>query len=363
MGTPTHTTRKAPGGPRGAARWRLPCLLALLTMVPAVPARAAEPSASAARCSKPEFTKSRRSAEKLYREGRYAEAVDGLRRTKESCWSALDATDRGWLVSDLGLAALRAGQPELCRQVLDEAPTELDPESRVAKAIAHNRGLCQGDGSFPVWVDSRSLRIASPQEAAAALARDWNHAIALREGRLPQRKDREVNRCTETEGVKLDDLDVTTTVEIYPAQAQLIRCRVLKLVAEARPAKVSHLRDLLTTKALGKVLPADFAPAFASGDVEEHARAGREGKTWSDIDPKVRFEPHPDRATALQVEGDMESGVLELCARGDFNGDGIEDAILDRNMRPEGGSLVDMTTFLVTRTRPGGVLTLLERMD
>jgi len=62
--------------------------------------------------SKAEFTKSRRSAEKLYREGHYSDAVEGLRRTKGSCWSALEATDRGWLVSNLGLAALRAGQPE-----------------------------------------------------------------------------------------------------------------------------------------------------------------------------------------------------------------------------------------------------------
>ena len=65
----------------------------------------------AASCSKPEFTKSRRNAEKLYREGRYAEAVALLSRARESCWSALDATDKGRRVSDLGLAALWVGQP------------------------------------------------------------------------------------------------------------------------------------------------------------------------------------------------------------------------------------------------------------
>jgi hypothetical protein len=118
-----------------------------MAMVPFVPGLAAEPAAKTARCSKAEFTKSRRSAEKIYREGHYSDALEGLRWTKESCWNALEVTDRGWLVSDLGLAALRAGQPELCRQVLDEAPAELDPTSRVAKAIAHNRGLCQGDGT------------------------------------------------------------------------------------------------------------------------------------------------------------------------------------------------------------------------
>lgn len=118
MGTTMHSTGRAPAGTRESrprARWRLPCLLALLGMGLSAAARAAEPGASGTACAKADVAKRRRSAEKLYREGRYAEAVEALSRTKASCWSALDTTDRGWLVSDLGLAALRAGQPELCR--------------------------------------------------------------------------------------------------------------------------------------------------------------------------------------------------------------------------------------------------------
>ncbi|WP_164016708.1 hypothetical protein [Pyxidicoccus trucidator] len=338
-------------------------MLALLGTVPFASAQAAEPVAGKAGCSKPEFAKARRSAEKLYRDGRYADAVEALRRTKESCWSALDATDRGWLVSDLGLATLRAGQPEVCRQVLAEAPAELDAGSRVAKAIAHNRGLCQGDGGFPVQVYASGLLISSPEEAPAALTREWNYSFALRNGRHPERRDREIDRCTETDGVELRDLDVRTTVDIYPAQGQLLRCRVLKRVTQARPSRVSHVRELFSSKALGKVLPADLAPAFAPGEDEQRALAGSEGRTWSEWDRKVRFEPDPDRKGTLRVQGDGVAGSLTLWAQGDFNGDGIEDVIVDRSMRPEGGSLVDGATFLLTRTQPGGVLTILERME
>lgn len=366
MGMTTHRTRRAAGSTRAlvpCARWLRACVLVLSVAVPVASARAAEPSASPTRCSKPEFTKSRRSAEALYRDGRYAEAVGLLRQVKESCWSALDATDRGWLVSDLGLAALRAGQPEVCRQVLDEAPAELDAQSRVAKAIAHNRGLCQGEGGFPVQVFFSGLLISSPTEAPEALTREWPHVIGLRDGRLPQRSDREIDRCTEAEGVALDDLDVTATIEIQPARARLLRCRALKKVTQARPSRVSYVRDLFSTKALGNVLPADLAPAFAPGEDEERARAGREGRTWSGLDRKVRFEADPDRKGTLRVQGNGVSGVLALWALGDFNGDGIEDVVVDRSMSPEGGSAVDMATFLMTRTRPGGVLTVLERME
>ncbi|MFP2911745.1 hypothetical protein ACLESD_43320 [Pyxidicoccus sp. 3LFB2] len=366
MGTMTHRTRSTTGRTheaRARVRGFFPCVLLLLSAGPFASARAAEPAPAKAGCSKPEFTKVRRSAEKLYREGRYSDAVEALRRMKASCWSALDATDRGWLASDLGLAALRAGQPELCRQVLAEAPAELDAGSRVAKALAHNRGLCQGDGGFPVQVFSSGLHISSPEEAPEALKREWNFAFALRDGRQPQRRERDIDRCTEAEGLELGDLEVRTTVEIYPAQGQLLRCRVLKRVTQARPSRVSHVRNLFSTQALGEVLPADLAPAFAPGEDEDRARAGREGRTWSGWDSKVRFAPDPDHKGTLRVQGDGVEGVLTLWAQGDFNGDGIEDVIVDRSMSPEGGSLVDGATFLLTRTQPGGVLTILERME
>ncbi|MBZ4416619.1 hypothetical protein [Myxococcus sp. RHSTA-1-4] len=336
-------------------------MLALLVTLPFARARAVEPPVGAARCSKADVTRSRRSAEKLYRDGRYAEAVESLRRTKESCWSALDATDRGWLVSDLGLAALRAGQPELCRQVLDEAPAELDAGSRVAKAIAHNRGLCQGDGALPVTVFYSGLLISSPAEASAALTREWSYFVELREGRLAQRADREIDRCTETDGVELGDLNVMATVDLYSTQAQLLRCRALKMVTTARPSRVSHVRDLFSTKALGKVLPAALAPAIVPGDAEERSRASGEGRTWNDLDSRLRFEPIPERKEELRVRGSGVTGDLSQWALGDFNGDGVEDLILLRTVSPEGGSAVDMAAFLLTRTQPGGVLTILEQ--
>lgn len=83
-----------------------------------------------------------------------------------------------------GSAARRtagAGQPELCRQVLDEAPAELDPTSRVAKAIAHNRGLCMGDGSFAEQVFYSGLLISSPGWSATG---SWHGQLSERCGIL-----------------------------------------------------------------------------------------------------------------------------------------------------------------------------------
>jgi hypothetical protein len=318
-------------------------------------AHAAEP----VRCAKTDVARSRRSAEKLYREGRYSEAVESLRRTKDACWSTLDATDRGWLASDLGLAALRAGQPELCRQVLAEAPPELDPQSKVAKALAHNRKLCQGEGSVPVQVFESAFRLfqlTSAADAPEALKREWPDSFPLRDGRLPQREDREANRCTELEGVTLRDLEVRTTVELEPAQARLLLCGILKKLAGARPSRVSHVRDVLASKDLGSVLPAELSPNVPGS-------APTRGRAWSEAEPGLVFEVSQERKGEVRVEGEYDEGLLEWLALGDFNGDGLEDAAVFRTLGGKGGSESNMAVFLLTRTQPGGLLRILERME
>ncbi|NMO21463.1 hypothetical protein HPC49_31245 [Pyxidicoccus fallax] len=340
-------------------RWLRGCALALMVAGPFAPALAAEPPAGAASCSKAEVTKRRRSAEKLYREGRFSEAVETLRRTKETCWSALDATDRGWLVSDLGLAALRAGQPEVCRQVLDEAPAELDAGSRVAKAIAHNRGLCQKGDALPVKVLYRWLGISDPSEASAALSRSWSYSIGLREGSLPGRRDRDIDRCTELDGVEWADLEDMKQIDIGPALSQRQRCWTMKRLTTARPSRVSYVRNVLSTKAPGTVLPSAMAPPTSYHD---SAAPDGAGQSWAAFAPKLRFEPDPERPGEVRITGEYERGQLEPWAVGDFNGDGFEDIVIHRTMS-YGGSLVEISTFLLTRTRPDDVLTVLEQMD
>ncbi len=357
-----ETTYRARGAPNSGVRQRLRGVLSLLGTLWLAPVWAAEPTAGGTGCAKSRVAQSRQHASRLYREGRYAEAVELLRREKDACWSALETTDQGWLVSDLGLAALRAGQPELCRKVLAEAPAALAPQSKVAKALAHNRGLCQGDGTLAVQVYG-GLMISSPEQVAGALTREWNYFIRLREGRLPQRSEREVDQCTETEGVEMEDLAVTSAIDIGAVQGQLLRCRGLRRLTGARPSRVSHVRDLLSMKAPGAVLPADLAPMFFPGDVEARSRASAAGHTWSRLDPQVRFDPDSDRPQSLWVRGKRVHGTLERWALGDFNGDGFEDVLLLRSMSPIGGSASDLAAFLLTRTQPGGAMTLLEQME
>lgn len=346
--------------------------LSLAWLVPFSTAHAQAPAASATSCSKADYTKTRRRFQTLYDAGEYTKAVETLRRAKEACWEALDATACGWLVSDLGLAALRAGQPDLCLRTLAEAPGELDPQSRVSKAIAFNRGLCSGAPAqgtpaatpgtpFPVQV-IRGLQVLSPGQASADLTREWGAPYTLREGTLPERQQRELRRCTDLDGVAVKDVDVTVTHEFHAFQMKAIQCHALLRVIRAKPSRVSHVREILTVKSPGDVLPAALAAAFSDEDAERLAQATRAGRSWHDVDKELRFEVAEGQGNELQVHGESDEGYLQWWATGDFNADGYEDVLVFRSLGAIGGSIADPAAFVLTRTRPKGVLQVLERL-
>ncbi|MCY1075722.1 hypothetical protein [Archangium lansingense] len=349
--------------------------LSLSAMAPLGEAQAAEPPASGTPCSKSDYAKSRRRFKEHYDAGRYAEAVETLQRAKEACWGALDTKDRGWLVSDLGLAQLKAGHPDRCLQVLDEAPRELEPDSRVAKAITFNRGLCNAGPTqgttgtpqareLPVQV-MPGLDISSPTEAATALTREWSSPWELREGKLPRRRARELRRCTDLDGVGRNDVQYENDPDAYAFQNKALACRVLRMITTARPSRVSHVRDVLTMKKPDEVLPAALAPAISADELGDIARAQREGRSWRDYDGTLRFEagPREQKWRQLSVSGDDYAGFVEWWATGDFNADGFEDVIVYRSMGPTGGTAADIAVFVLTRTRPKGVFEVLERLE
>jgi len=112
-------------------------------------------------CGKKEMAAARARFEDLYRAKKYGEAFDDLQKTKDRCWAGLGRDERGRLASDLAVAAYRSGKPEVCLKVLAEAPTDIHPDSKTAKALAFNRDLCAGKpvggGSTPPGVPSGAV--------------------------------------------------------------------------------------------------------------------------------------------------------------------------------------------------------------
>lgn len=215
--------------------------------------------------------------------------------------------------------------------------------------------------SLPVQVLPGLEVISKPEEAAAALRREWPQPYELLEDRLPQRKARELRRCTDIEGVDVNDVDVVSQRDTEVVQLQFLQCRVMKALTTARPSRTSQVRELLTMKSPGDVLPAAMAPEF--GEAQPDKTREQQGKSWSATEPELHFEPRDGERNAfsLAVTGQDTFGLLEWWATGDFNGDGQEDVIAYRAMSPRGGSLTDIAGFVLTRSQPQGVLQILEQ--
>ena len=119
---------------------------------------------------------------------------------------------------------------------------------------------------------------------------------------------------------------------------------------------MSHVRDVLASKDMGAVLPVEMAIYFEQ-------RRLTPGGAWSSAEPDFVFVPSQERKGVVEVEGEHFEGQLEWLALGDFNDDGFEDAAVFRSLSGKGGSEDNMAVFLLTRTQPGGLLRILERME
>lgn len=167
--------------------------------------------------------------------------------------------------------------------------------------------------------------------------------------------------CNDYLGLDTDDIETDDPADQGTLLGTLADCQTLRMLRDARSSARTFLDDFrLDAGALG-ALPADFYPDLSPDEAASLQTASRAGQTWQMFDPQVRMVEPRDARGRLRVQGDGYQADLDEVARGDFDRDGIEDLLIRRTARPTGGSLIDPTVFLLTRTRAGGRLTILQR--
>ncbi len=168
---------------------------------------------------------------------------------------------------------------------------------------------------------------------------------------------RHLVNCADLQGVKETDVVLGPQWERDGFREKSIRCRALALVRRATAPRVGYLGDVVSSDDPGGVLPAALSP----GPVKH-----REAGSWRAADPKLKF----DRAAArpnyreLVVHGAYE-GLLDWWAAGDFDGDGVADAVLFLSLTPSGdpNAANVIRGFVVTRRQAGGPVTVVERFE
>jgi hypothetical protein len=124
-------------------------------------------------------------------------------------------------------------------------------------------------------------------------------------------------------------------------------CEPLLYLKKAIPARISHLVDFSLDADPLKNLPPSLG-VIISGDTTDRVEEGvAEGMTWADLFPETVVESA--EPTEIRLRDDDCRIVLSLIAWGDFNGDGLEDALLFRCFYVIKGTLRHYEHVVLTR--------------
>lgn len=135
-------------------------------------------------------------------------------------------------------------------------------------------------------------------------------------------------------------------------------CHALELLESARPARRSALRGALPDP---RFLPPTLS-FLPSQEEWNRARAAQaKGLSWKAREPALKIASSgPDQILIETAEGYVR---IDCYARGDFNGDGVDDLLLRVNSYPKQGTYASIRLFLLTRNAPLEILRVLREFD
>jgi hypothetical protein len=138
-------------------------------------------------------------------------------------------------------------------------------------------------------------------------------------------------------------------------------CHTLQLLKNARPAQTSFLGDFKFTKNAINILSPRVA--LLSGNLMEAETAEKKGLSLEQFDPSLKVtDMQEDR---LSVETETWEAHISYLARGDFDGKGFEEVLIEREghfkevQGSEGGA---DSLFILTRTTNSGPLKVVREL-
>lgn len=182
------------------------------------------------------------------------------------------------------------------------------------------------------------------QQPAHLLGKPWYAAIEVTTGQHAQ--PTMLNNCTDylvaSPAVRpLREYETAAFTELAA------NCHAASLIAAAQPSRHSFIDNRLIDETLPQRIPSQLAMITSSS---EQALISS-GKTWVQVNTFTKFTAKlPDAGLYEHHQGEQE---LAEMARGDFDGDGLEEVLLSSFDRVSGGSYAGMRLFLVSRKVSG----------
>lgn len=134
-------------------------------------------------------------------------------------------------------------------------------------------------------------------------------------------------------------------------------CQAVSYIGQMKRFNTSYIRDLVLDSSLPAIAPPALALIISNDDI----RKSHQVATWAEMSTMTRIDINNSEQS---IYHDDSGGIqtVTLMARGDYNGDHIEDVLLFFDNNVEGGSYQSQDAFILTRTAPDAPLALLKSL-
>jgi len=218
---------------------------------------------------------------------------------------------------------------------------------------------------YPVtWYSGFTLpeHLASPyaalkkEDIRSMLSEAWADEIEV----APSSKPDEhivLSSCAQYLAYPAGTLEPVHPMDGAPYMARALTCQAALQIIAAQPASRSHIPSRFIVEDLPQLLPPEVA-MIISTEESKRLLADKSKRSWADITPIKKATVINAEHARFEDEGGSQD--IELVARGDFNGDGLEDVLFTSHNAVEGGSYAAFRLFQVTRRVPEGRYELIK---
>jgi hypothetical protein len=235
--------------------------------------------------------------------------------------------------------------------------------------------IIRANDEFPVrWSASLGLasladledRLSRPLWSAAGilLAGKWRHVGA---GEAPEPVNPvRIASCADYRAADLAALTTSSQSDHNLLAEFGATCRALDWLARAKPSRQSFVADFNLDEAAAELLPAGIAIPVNSAErraIQADEAAGRSWRRWHESRGRPLRAGAPTTDGGAVFEWAAARSRLAILARGDFDGDGIEDVLLLNSEWPGYAHAMRSEVFLLTRRRADAGLRLLPPPD
>ncbi|MGA3236191.1 MAG: hypothetical protein ABSG03_07810 [Bryobacteraceae bacterium] len=205
-------------------------------------------------------------------------------------------------------------------------------------------------GGFAVQLSSRlnaSSQSDLDQQLTAAFTEGTAHPANVR-------------NCVEMLALGARGAGSTADPEYLQQRSTLVQCTVLQALRGAKPASSSFVAALKWDESILPLLPPQLAINVSDESIRAADAAAKANKSWADIDKTATAGADgPDR---VMVKGEGFIVRLILWGRGDLNGDGVQDLLVQTLDTLTEGTYRYTRLFILTRKSADGKLSVVREL-